>query len=147
MKRLAAPLLVFTVLILSACATPQTVTVERTVEVPVTVIVPADCPDCPTCTTCITCPTPRPACPTVPTEAPVNASLKAPKGRGSYLVGVDIAPGIWRSSGTENVCYLKLNTLAGETEDMVGDPPGSTFSIPAGNWIVVISGCEWAFYK
>lgn len=73
--------------------------------------------------------------------------MKAPKGRGSYLVGVEMAPGIWRSSGTEDTCYLKLNSLAGELEDIVGDPPGSTFSVPVGDYIVIISGCEWMFYK
>jgi hypothetical protein len=153
MRRLTLPLLVVSVLILAGCASPQTVTVERTVEVPVTVVipitveVPATCPDCPACTACVTCPTP---CQTTPTAALVDDAMNAPKGAGSYLVGVDIAAGIWRSSGTDSTCYLKLNTLAGETEDMQGDPPGGTFRIPEGDWVVVlpsVSSCTWTFLK
>jgi len=47
MKRCAVALPAV-VLILSGCATPETVTVERTIEVPVTVEVPATCPVCAT---------------------------------------------------------------------------------------------------
>jgi hypothetical protein len=157
MKRLLI-VLPAVVLILLGCATPETVvrTVEVTVVVPVTVEVPATCPDCPTCLTCITCPTPCPSTgPTAPTEVPVDHALKAPKGAGSYMVGVDIAAGVWRSSGTGggslNSCYVEVKDLSGETEDIQGDPPGGTIRVPEGDWIVVFnavsSGCTWTFLK
>ena len=59
-------------------------------------------------------PTPRPR-PTLPTPLPplpTVAAAQSPtlqtssKEDGSYLVGVDIAPGRWRSSGTGSECYM-----------------------------------------
>ena len=41
---------------------------------------------------------------TTTTSAPVPP-LEKPKGDGFYQVGVDIAPGLWRSTGTGDDCY------------------------------------------
>jgi hypothetical protein len=71
------------------------------------------------------------------------------------MVGVDIAPGIWRSSGTgsegSNSCWVDVKDLSGETKDIQGDPPGGTPRIPEGDWIIVFGtlspSCTWAFLK
>jgi hypothetical protein len=34
--------------------------------------------------------------------------LTAPKGNGFYTVGVEIAPGIWESTGTDSFCYWEV---------------------------------------
>jgi hypothetical protein len=161
MRRFTGPLLVVSVLVLlalmlSGCATPETIV--KTIKVPVTVIVPvtlevpATCSACPAFPTVIPGPTmaPPPTEVPPPTAAPADP-LKTPKGIGSYLVGVDIAPGIWRSSGTQpedmSGCALTIKSLAGELEDISYNPPGSTIRIPAGDHQVVIEGCVWALYK
>jgi hypothetical protein len=162
MRRLTVPLLVVSVLILAGCASPQTVTVEKTVEVPVTVIVPATAeapatrPECPVCPTAGPTSAPVPTGAPPPTEIPPPTAapadpLKAPKGIGSYLVGVDISPGIWRSSGTQpegiSGCALTIKSLAGDLEDISYNPPGSTIRIPAGDHQVIIEGCVWTLLK
>jgi hypothetical protein len=70
------------------------------------------------------------------------------KGEGSYLVGVDIAPGVWRSGGS-NLCPLELDDLSGKMIHFKYDPPGSTFRIPAGDYQVEImnNDCTWTFLK
>jgi len=49
------------------------------------------------------------------TPTPEIDPLFAPHGPGFYLVGVDIAPSIWRSTGSGDGCYWKLTDKAGKT--------------------------------
>jgi hypothetical protein len=46
----------------------------------------------------------------LPTRTPVPTidPLKKNKSAGIYLVNVDIAPGVWRSNGTQDNCYWKI---------------------------------------
>jgi len=155
--------LLASLLILSGCATPRTITIERTVEVPVTVVVtppPVEFP-CPVCPTEITCPD-CPACPPTAVHGPFGTPLPAtgvpayaPKGSGSYRVDVyiaaGIAPGIWRSTGTVpeglSGCALAVKSPGGDLELLSIEPPGSTVRIPTGDHQVVIQGCTWVFIK
>lgn len=48
------------------------------------------------------------------TLTPTIDPLKAKRGNGIYLVGVDIAPGVWRSDGTGDRCYWEISTAQGK---------------------------------
>ena len=48
------------------------------------------------------------------TLTPTLDPLKAKRGNGIYLVGVDIAPGVWRSDGTGDSCYWEISTAQGK---------------------------------
>jgi len=147
--------------ILSGCAAPRTVTVEETVEVYATVVVtvavevPCTCPTLPASPTAVICPD-CPPCPTaVPapnfTPGPIEVPSYSPKSSGYYRVGLDMAPGVWRSSGTVpeglSGCALAIKSLGGELEALSDDPPGSTIRIPQGDHQVIIQGCTWVFIR
>jgi hypothetical protein len=42
------------------------------------------------------------------------AYLREDKPDGNYLVGIDIAPGVWRNNGLTDSCYWETNTRTGE---------------------------------
>lgn len=73
--------------------------------------------------------------------------LKAPKSDGFYLINVDIAPGVWRSTGTASgSCYWSVTTATGDIIDNhFGDPGGTAYIAPNG-FQVEFNGCgtwEW----
>jgi len=88
-----------------------------------------------------------------PELAPVpNGSAFDPKGAGVYLAGVDMAPGIWRSSGTgdsDGECWLLVYDLAGERSGGGIEPVGFSLRIPAGDLQIIIGeyspGCTWTW--
>jgi len=49
---------------------------------------------------------------TIPPTATLSP-LKTNKGPGFYLVGIDIAPGVWRSLGSGNDCYWSITDKFG----------------------------------
>jgi hypothetical protein len=49
--------------------------------------------------------------------AHVDAEMKAPHAEGFWIVGVDIAPGLWRNDGTEDNCYWERSTKTGDIID------------------------------
>jgi len=51
------------------------------------------------------------------TRTPTLDALKMPHEDGNYLVGVDIAPGIWRNNGTSDNCYWARLTRTGDIID------------------------------
>jgi hypothetical protein len=88
------------------------------------------------------------------TTAEALAALRADKGDGSYMVGTEIAPGIWRSGGgnSDEKCWIQIKKLSGDLMGIAGDLPGGTIRIPAGEYIVYIGGgsgnkCTWSFLK
>ena len=51
--------------------------------------------------------------------APITSSTTAPFGDGTYLVGVDIAPGTWRNDDSSGGCYwARLNGFSGTLDEI-----------------------------
>ena len=71
---------------------------------------------------------------------PVTSDLQAPFGDGVYMVGLDIQPGLWRSSGSEtSSCYwARLKNLTG-SDDILANDGG------AGQRVVEILASDVAF--
>jgi len=105
--------------------------------------------------------TPKPTNTTTPTKTPIPtktpnatqtaqaqaaAKLRADKGDGFYLVNVDIAPGIWRSTGTGDMCYWAVTTKTGKILDNHFGMAGGTAYIPPSGFQVEFHGCgKWVF--
>ena len=64
------------------------------------------------------------------TPTPTTDPLRKTKGNGFYLIGVDIAPGVWRSQGTGDSCYWSVTTLTGDIIDNHFGMSGGTAYIP-----------------
>lgn len=86
------------------------------------------------------------------TPEPTADLTKMDKKDGSYMVGSEIAPGIWRSSGgsASEECWSRVETFSGDLEEISGELPGGTIRIPDGQYIVYIGGgsgnkCTWSF--
>jgi hypothetical protein len=76
------------------------------------------------------------------------------KTEGSYLVGTEIAPGIWRSKGgsSDRKCYLEITDYGGNIVAITGELPGATIRIPVGKYKVFIGSasdnkCTWYFVR
>jgi hypothetical protein len=87
-----------------------------------------------------------------PTPKPTVDQTKSDKGDGSYMVGIEIAPGVWRSSGgnPSEECWIQIKSFSGDLAGIAGDLPGGTIRIPGGQYIVYIGGgsgnkCTWSF--
>lgn len=71
--------------------------------------------------------------------SPVTPSTAAPFSDGTYIVGVDIAPGTWRSPGG-NLCYWeRLSGFSGEVGDIIAN------GVPGGQAIVTIASTDVGF--
>ena len=86
------------------------------------------------------------------TPQPTIDRTKSDKTDGFYMVGLEIAPGVWRSSGgsPSEECWRLINNFDGDTEDITGELPGATIRVPNGEYIVLIGGgsgnrCTWSF--
>ncbi len=83
------------------------------------------------------------------TPRPTNTSnpLKLPKFDGNYLVGVDIAPGVWRSMGNSSNCYWEVTTKTGGIIDNYFGMAGGTAYISPNAFAVMFEDCGvWEFY-
>lgn len=79
-------------------------------------------------------------------QARMKAQQVADKGDGFYLVGVDIAPGIWRSTGKGDNCYWATTTKTGDIVTNHFGMSGGTAFIPATAFQVEFSRCgTWVF--
>jgi len=79
-------------------------------------------------------------------EAQVLALLRSDKGNGFYLVGVDIEPGVWRSTGTAEDCYWETTTKTGDLIQNHFGMSGGTAYIPASAFQVRFEDCGmWVF--
>lgn len=117
------------------------VPVEVTREVIVTVILPTDTPSGPTATPTITN-TPVPT----NTPKPTEDVTKQSRGDGFYLVGSEIAPGVWRSAAGFSSCYWSVTTSTGDIIDNHFGNSGGTMYVPATGFQVELDDCgtfEW----
>lgn len=90
--------------------------------------------------------TPTPTNTIPPTKTP--DPLKAPKGAGFYLVGVDIAPGVWRSDGTGDSCYWAVTSTTGDILDNHFGMAGGTAYISPSGFQVEFTDCgTWTFLQ
>jgi len=82
---------------------------------------------------------------TTTTVAPVPPS-EQPKGDGFYQVGVDIAPGLWRSTGTGDECYWERLDENQEILDNHYGAAGGSVKIRSTDYEVQFKGCgRWEF--
>jgi hypothetical protein len=51
----------------------------------------------------------------------ITKNPNAPFGGGTYIVGVDIAPGTWRSNGTDSCYWARLAAFNGVTRDIIAN--------------------------
>ena len=75
-----------------------------------------------------------PSNPLPPTETLPPAQTPNPlftdKGPGTYLVGVDIGPGVWRNNGTSDSCLWEITTRKGDIIDKFTGMGGGSIYIP-----------------
>jgi hypothetical protein len=72
--------------------------------------------------------------------------LTADKGDGFYLVNIDIAPGVWRSTGTGNSCYWATTTATGDIIDNHFGMSGGTAYISPNAFQIEFEDCgTWVF--
>ncbi|MGA2505512.1 MAG: hypothetical protein ABSG01_15630 [Anaerolineales bacterium] len=80
------------------------------------------------------------------TAMPTTNPLTLPRGDGYYLVTVEIAPGLWRSQGTQNDCYWELSTRTGEIINNHFGMAGGTMYIPSSAFQVRLQDCgAWVY--
>lgn len=143
--------LVLFVFLLSACATPPP-TLSQT-EIQGTAFIQA-------WTAIVAAYTPTPANTAAPantntpeatatitnTPEPTADPLYRQRHDGIYLVGIDIAPGVWRNNGTGDSCYWKVSTATGDIIDNHYGLAGGTAYIPADGFQVEFLKCGvWEF--
>jgi len=83
----------------------------------------------------------------VENETPaLQANAAAPKSDGFYTVGIEIAPGQWRSTGTGSGCYwARLNAFQDIIDNHFGNA-GGTVTVSSGDYEVYFDGCgTWEF--
>ncbi|NMC55004.1 MAG: hypothetical protein GYA48_15360 [Chloroflexi bacterium] len=73
--------------------------------------------------------------------------LQTNKGPGFYLVGIDIAPGIWRSQGASDGCYWSINTKTGDIiKNHFGMAGGTMYINPSAFQVELNADCgEWVY--
>ena len=82
------------------------------------------------------------------TPSPTSDPLKRAKGDGFYLVGVDIAPGVWRSSGTGDRCYWAVTRANGDIIDNHFGMSGGTAYVSTAGFQVQFESCGiWTFVQ
>ena len=83
-----------------------------------------------------------------PTITPTADLLKQPKGDGFYIVGVEIAPGVWDSNGTGDSCYWEVSTATGDIINNHFGLAGGTAYVPATAFQVRFSDCgTWTWLQ
>lgn len=79
-------------------------------------------------------------------KAQAEAHLTQSRGSGFYLVGVDIAPGVWRSQGSQDDCYWSVTRKNGDIIDNHFGMAGGTAYISASAFQVEFDDCgTWEF--
>jgi hypothetical protein len=80
------------------------------------------------------------------TPKPTRDPLKLDVNDGFYLIGVDIAPGVWRSNGTGDSCYWAITSKTGDILSNHFGMSGGTAYIPANGFQVEFSDCGiWTY--
>jgi hypothetical protein len=86
-----------------------------------------------------------------PSDTPLPTATTDPrftrKPAGFYLIGEEIAPGIWRSRGDGESCYWSITTRVGEImENFYGMAGGTVFIPPEGFQVELQRGCgDWEY--
>jgi hypothetical protein len=84
-------------------------------------------------------PTIDPQIKTATAQAALDLALKKDHGPGLYLVGVDIAPGVWRSTPGLDGCYWSRTTITGDIIDNYYGLSGGTIYINPSDFQVEIN--------
>jgi len=80
------------------------------------------------------------------TPRPTRDPLRDSRSDGFYLIGKDIAPGVWQSNGTTGNCYWAVTTATGDILDNHFGQPGGTAYLPPDGFQVEFNGCGiWQF--
>lgn len=80
------------------------------------------------------------------TPTPTTDPLKKARGNGFYLIGVDIAPGVWRSQGSGDSCYWSVTSMSGNIISNHFGMSGGTAYIPVNGFQVQFEDCgTWVF--
>jgi len=80
---------------------------------------------------------------TTPTMTATPDPLKADKYDGFYLVGVDIATGVWRSNGTGDRCWWAITTKEGKTIKNHYGMAGGTMYVSSAGYQVELEDCGY----
>jgi len=80
------------------------------------------------------------------TPKPTQDPFTRTRGDGFYLVGIDIAPGVWRSTGNGDSCYWEVSERNGEIIDNDFGLAGGTAYIPPGAFQVEFKQCGTWIY-
>lgn len=92
--------------------------------------------------------TPSLTLPPSQTPTATQPPLFSPKGNGFFLVNVDIAPGVWRSDGTNDNCYWEVTAASGDILDNHFGMAGGTAYIPPASFQVQFNGCgNWTYVQ
>lgn len=82
------------------------------------------------------------------TPPPTIDPLYINKIDGFYLVGKNIAPGVWKSNGTGPGCYWSVTTATGDIMNNHFGQAGGTAYIPPEAFQVEFNGCgTWSFLQ
>ena len=82
------------------------------------------------------------------TLTPTADPLKQSRGDGIYLVGVEIAPGVWDSNGTGDSCYWEVSTASGDIINNHFGLAGGTAYIPPTAFQVMFQDCgTWTWLQ
>lgn len=82
------------------------------------------------------------------TVTPTMDYLKETRGDGIYLVGIEIAPGVWDSDGTNDDCYWETSTATGDIIDNHFGLAGGTAYIPSTAFQVTFERCgNWTWLQ
>lgn len=119
------------------------VILKETVEVPVTVT-PTQTPVFTATITPTASRTPIPS--STPRPTATEDPTRTTKYDGFYLVGPEISPGLWRSTGQGNSCYWELTNKTGGIIDNHFGMSGGTMYIPATAFQAQLQDCgPWEF--
>lgn len=82
------------------------------------------------------------------TTTPTLDPLKAPRGNGFYLIGSEIAPGVWDSDGTGDRCYWKVTNAEGKTLSNHYGLAGGIAYVPSTAFQVLFEDCgTWTWLQ
>ncbi len=84
----------------------------------------------------------------LPTPGPTVSPLLSPKTDGHFLINVDIAPGVWRSDGSQSDCYWEVTTATGDIISNDFGMAGGTAYIPPTGFEVTWQNCgTWTYLQ
>ncbi|NLE83881.1 MAG: hypothetical protein GX603_05140 [Chloroflexi bacterium] len=82
------------------------------------------------------------------TQTATSDPLKAPRGNGFYLVGTEIAPGVWDSDGSGDRCYWEVSNAQGDIISNHFGLAGGTAYVPSSAFQVLFEDCgTWTWLQ